>query len=39
MTGVLLLGLSGARHGIAGSGFESALVLALHVGSVALLFP
>jgi cation:H+ antiporter len=40
MTGVLLLGLLRREpHGIAGIGFESALVLALHVGSVALLFP
>jgi cation:H+ antiporter len=39
MTGVLLLGpLRRERHGSAGIGFESALVLALHVGSVALLF-
>jgi cation:H+ antiporter len=38
MTGVLLLGmLRRERHGIAGIGFESALVLALYVGSVALL--
>jgi hypothetical protein len=26
------------RHGIAGSGFESALVLLLYIGSVVLLF-
>ena len=39
MTGVLLLGmLRRQRHGIAGIGFESALVLLLYVGSVVLLF-
>ena len=39
MTGVLLLGmLRRERHGIAGIGFESALVLLLYLGSVALLF-
>jgi cation:H+ antiporter len=38
MTGVLLLGmLRRERHGIAGIGFESALVLVLYVGSVVLL--
>jgi cation:H+ antiporter len=38
MTGILLLGmLRRERHGIAGIGFESALVLALYVGSVVLL--
>ncbi len=38
MTGVLLLGmLRRERHGIAGIGFESALVLALYLGSVVLL--
>jgi cation:H+ antiporter len=39
MTGILLLGmLRRERHGIAGIGFESALVLLLYLGSVALLF-
>ena len=39
MTGILLLGmLRRQRHGIAGIGFESALVLLLYLGSVALLF-
>jgi cation:H+ antiporter len=39
MTGVLLLGmLRRERHGIAGIGFESALVLLLYVGGVGLLF-
>ena len=39
MTGVLLLGmLRRERHGIAGIGFESALVLLLYVLSVILLF-
>ncbi len=38
MTGVLLLGmLRRERHGIAGIGFESALVLLLYRGGVALL--
>jgi cation:H+ antiporter len=38
MTGVLLLGmLRRERHGIAGIGFESALVLLLYLGGVALL--
>jgi cation:H+ antiporter len=38
MTGVLLLGmLRRERHGIAGIGFESALVLLLYLGSVVLL--
>ncbi len=39
MTAVLLLGmLRRERHGIAGIGFESALVLLLYLGGVALLF-
>lgn len=39
MTGVLLLGmLRRERHGVAGIGFESAIVLLLYAGSVALLF-
>ena len=39
MTAVLLLGmLRRERHGIAGIGFESALVLLLYVGGVGLLF-
>jgi cation:H+ antiporter len=39
MTGILLLGmLRRERHGIAGIGFESALVLLLYLGSVVLLF-
>jgi cation:H+ antiporter len=39
MTGILLLGmLRRRRHGIAGIRFESALVLLLHLRSVALLF-
>jgi cation:H+ antiporter len=39
MTGVLLLGmLRRERHGIAGIGFESAIVLLLYAGSVVLLF-
>jgi cation:H+ antiporter len=38
MTGVLLLGmLRRQRRGVAGIGFESALVLALYAGSVAML--
>jgi cation:H+ antiporter len=39
MTGVLLLGmLRRQHHGMAGIGFESALVLLLYLGSVVLLF-
>jgi cation:H+ antiporter len=38
VTGSLLLGMPRRqRHGIAGIGFESALVLLLYLGSVALL--